>query len=296
MKNDPIKKPVKLLVGHINPDLDVIGAMWLFLRFDERTFREAQMYFVNAGDEIDEETLLAKELKRAEVVHVDTGLGIFDHHQPGHTEHDSASMLVYEYLTEKMPELGENQALERVINFLNETDHFVSYGWPEPANDRYLFMLEEMLAGLRSGKHFNDRELVEFGMICLDGIFTAMKLRVSAEKDIEELGQEFESPWGKALAIENQNDAVIKLAQKMGYEVVVRKEVEGGNVRIKSAPKDTISLESVYQEIRKRDRVGSWFYHPSGHMLLNNSSKGKHETATTLTLEEVVEIVKKSNE
>lgn len=286
--------PVKMLVTHQNPDMDAIGACWLLKRFLEEDFHEAEYYFVPAGDEVLDAVLTAKGYKREEVVHVDTGLGIFDHHQPGHTRRDSASLLVYEYLCQRYPDLENDEALGRVVDFLNETDHFGSYWWPEANNDRYMFGLEEVLSGLRSGKQFTDRELVEFGMVCLDGAFTSMKIKVSAEEDVKALGQEFETKWGKALAIENSNDAVMKLAQRMGYEIVVRKDKEMGNIRIKAAPKDEIMLDTVFEEIKERDQEGTWYYHPSGHMLINGSKKHVGQKPSPLSLVEVVEIIKNS--
>jgi hypothetical protein len=221
--NDPIKKPVRLLVTHQNPDLDAIGSCWLFMRYGGSMFSDVAYYFVQAGNEIGEDTLKAKGIAYDEVVHVDTGLGVFDHHQPDNTKRDSGALRVYDYLAEKKPSVREDEALRRVVNFINETDHFASFWWPEPADDRYMFMLEEVLSGLRSRRHFSDWELLEFGMVCLDGIYTSMKIKVSAEYDIETKAFEFESPWGTALAIENKNDEVIKLGQKKGMMLLFEK-------------------------------------------------------------------------
>lgn len=293
MKEDPVGKEIKLLVAHENPDMDAIGAMWLFKRFGGRAFDGAEYYFVHAGDVTDSGTLSAKGISADEVVHVDTGLGKFDHHQPDNTLHDSASLRVYSYLTEKFPELKQDMALSRVVGFINETDHFASYYWPEPDKDRYIFMLEEILAGLRSSEHFTDREVVEFGMLCYDGVYTSMKIRIAAEADLAEKGEEFESRWGRALAITNKNDEVVKLAQKRGFVLVVRKDEITGAIRIKSAPDPTISLKEVYAKIKKLDAEGTWYFHPSGHMLLNSSRKNVGQVPTKLSLEAVVALVKK---
>lgn len=293
MKEDPVGIAIKLLVTHENPDMDAIGAIWLFKRFGGSGFDAAEYYFVHAGDRVDVDTLEARGLSEDEVVHVDTGLGRFDHHQPDNTAHDSATLRTYSYLAEKFPAVREDAALKRVVGFINETDHFASYFWPEPDKDRYVFMLEEILAGLRSSEHFSDREVVEFGMLCYDGAYTAMKIRIKAEEDLETKGREFESVWGKALAIMNKNDEVVKLAQKRGYVVVVRKDEVTGAIRIKTAPDPTISLKNVYAQIKKMDQEGTWYYHPSGHMLLNGSKKHMGQVPTKLTLDAVVALLKK---
>lgn len=293
-QEDIIGTDIKLIVTHKNPDPDAIGACWLLSRFGGAKFEGARFFFVSAGQEIGSDILEAKEIASNEVVHVDTGMGVFDHHQPGHTERDSATKIVHEYLTNKYPEHKDNQALARVVHHINEGDHFAECYWPEANADRYVFMFDTILQGLRSGRHFNDHEIVDFGMICLDGILTSMKVKVSAEEDLKTLGVDFESPWGKALSIENHNDEVIDLAQKSGYLIVVRKDSQEGHVRIKAVPDRDIDLTKAYREIKKLDQEGTWFLHPSKTMLLNGSKKSAMHTPTPLSLEEIVSIIRSS--
>lgn len=287
------QKPIKLLVTHQNPDPDAIAACWLFIKYGGDNLAGAQLYFVPSGNEIDAQTLAQKEIGPDEVVHVDTGMGPFDHHQVGNTKRDSATLKVYEYLSAKTLELKKDEALARVVTFITDNDHFASCWWPQANHDRYVFMLEDILKGLRSARGFNDRELTEFGMICLDGIYTSMKLKVNAEKEIVTLGQDFVSPWGKALAIENNNDEVVKIAQKQGYFLVVRKEADKGHLRIKAVPDRGIDLTPLYLVIKAQDDRGTWYFHPSKTMLINGSRHNQTHVPSPLTLAEVVEIVKK---
>jgi hypothetical protein len=282
---------VKLLVTHQNPDPDAIAACWLFMKWGGDNFNGAQLYFVPSGNEIDETTLRAKAVTKDETVHVDTGMGPFDHHQPENTHRDSATLRVYEYLVKVHRELAEDKALSRVVMFINDNDHFASCWWPEADNDRYTFMLEDILKGLRSARGYSDRELTEFGMVCLDGIYISMKLKVNAEEEIVTKGMVFTSLWGKALAIENNNDEVMKLAQKRGFVMVVRKEEDKGHVRIKVVPERGIDLTQVYEAIKKRDQVGTWYFHPEKTMLINGSRHNQTHGPTPLTLKEVVGII-----
>lgn len=292
MTNDPITTDVKLIVTHQNPDPDAIASTWLLMRFGGPRFDGARSYFVAAGHEIGADVLEAKELTAEEVVHVDTGMGPFDHHQPGHTDRDSATLLVYQYLAAKHEELAEDLALKRLVEHINEGDHFAEVWWPEANADRYVFMFDQILQGLRSGRHFNDHETMDFGMICLDGILNAMKIKVSAEEDLEEHGREITSTWGKALAIENQNDEVIDIAQKSGYMVVIRKDAEAGHIRIKAVPDKGIDLTLVYRQIKEQDEEGTWFLHPSKTMLLNGSKKSAMHVPSPLSLDAVIDIVR----
>ena len=92
---------VPLIVTHHAPDLDAVASVWLLKRFDTHKFKDAPVAFVNPGD-----TISKDELKKfdniSEVVHVDTGLGEFDHHQPDRAKMNiCAASLVMEYLTQK---------------------------------------------------------------------------------------------------------------------------------------------------------------------------------------------------
>lgn len=284
-------KQYLMVVTHQNPDLDAIGAEWLLYRYGGKKYEGMQKFFVPAGEQVSDQVLEAKGIERDEVVHVDTGLGDFDHHQQDNEARDSATLRVYERLTATNSDLASDEALRRVVMQINDSDHFAECFWPEPNHDRYQMMLDEVLKGLRSSKHFSDHELVEFGMICLDGVYASMKLKVGAEVDIKSFGQEFKTMWGKALAIENQNDEVIKLAQKMGYVVVVRKALDLGHVRIKAIPDSGVDLTELYQKIVDIDEEGTWYFHPSKTMLINGSRKNQNQVASPLSLEEVVEVV-----
>jgi hypothetical protein len=198
---------------------------------------------------------------------------------------------VHDYLVQKYPDLGNDKALSRVVAFINGTDHFESYFWPEPNHDRYVFGIENILNGFKLGGHGDDADLVALGMDCLDGAYTMMKILIEAETEIGK-GVVFESGFGKGIGIESSNDAVMKHAQKMGYAIVVRKDMELGNVRIKAAPLPEIDLTPVYEKILKLDKEGSWYFHPGKHMLLNGSRKNLGQKATQLSLKQVIEILK----
>ena len=69
------------------------------------------------------------------IIHVDTGLGKFDHHQTN--DYTSATKLVYKYLINRdLIEEKEIKALEKIVEYVNSTDHFAEVFYPDPADDR----------------------------------------------------------------------------------------------------------------------------------------------------------------
>lgn len=284
-----------LLVTHHAPDLDAVGAVWLFTRFDQQDYADAQFAFVNPGAKLSEAEAEKHGFALHEVTHVDTGLGEFDHHQPefGGDHSVCASSRVLEHLTAKYPQLKDNKALQAVVAFITQIDHFGEIHWPESCEDRSVFMIQELLSGFESFPNRTDESQLQFGMQCLDAAYASMVSFKKAEEILVSKGTVFLVQDTKCLGIETRNDAVIKLAQKKGFALVIRKDPESGIARIKVRPDCLISLRKVADRILEKDTTGSWYYHPSDKMFINGSAKQDSAQPTPLSLSELIELVKK---
>jgi hypothetical protein len=283
----------QLIVTHHSPDLDAIGAVWMLKRFDGQHYADAKVAFVDPGNQIQPTEAECLGFQMHEVVHVDTGLGEFDHHQAerGHQK-ICATSLVYDHICQLHPEEKNNAALKALVDFAIDIDHFGEIHWPEANSPRYCFLLPQLLGGFESIDPHNDDSQLQFGLACLDCAYAALKEHVQAEELLKE-GETIPLKIGKCLAIETRNDGVIKFAQKADFVMVIRKDPKGGEVRIKARPDADIDLKDLYQEILKIDQVGTWYYHTSGKMLLNGSRKQRHQKPTPLSLKTVVALVQK---
>jgi hypothetical protein len=94
------------------------------------------------------------------------------------------------------------------------------------------------------------------------------------------------------MAVETTNDDVIHLGQKTGYQLMIRKDSKKHYVRIKSLPLDTIDLTPVYETLLQKDDQATWFLHASKHMILNGSTKNPKMRPSSLTIDQLIEIVK----
>jgi hypothetical protein len=283
----------KLIVTHHAPDLDAIGATWLLKRFDAQHYADAHVGFVNPGETITLEEAEEFGCQLHEVTHVDTGLGDFDHHQPerGH-EYISATSLVYDYACQIHPELKDDKALATLVEYITETDHFGEIYWPDSGSSRYMLMLHELVKGSDSLELHNDESQMHFGIQCLDAAHGLLTEYHKAAEILDEKGETFEASFGKCLAIETRNDATIKMAQKRGYMLVIRKDPEEGHIRIKARPDAQLDLKDAADAIKKADTKGTWYYHPSGKMLMNGSRKHRNQVASPLSLTQVTQIIK----
>lgn len=140
-------------------------------------------------------------------------------------------------------------------------------------------------------------EYVTFGTICLNALVAEFENRIWAEQEINEKGVKFSTSFGKGIGFETLNDTVLKLAQKMGYHIVVRKDPRKGYVRIKTLPdqegKKNIDLTPVYEQLKKMDPDATWFLHISKKMLLNGTPKNPKMIPTKLSLREIIKVLEK---
>jgi len=285
----------QLIVTHHAPDLDAIGSTWMLKRFETNKYADAQITFVNPGQtiSIDEAHDLGYELH--DVIHVDTGLGRFDHHQPEMAgKHVCATSLVYDFVCMRNNELENDQALQIISDFITEIDHFGEIYWHEAGDYKYTMMIHELIRGIEFTDPHNDDSQMQFGMTCLDAAYAALTQQVKAKEVIEEKGHEFYIGNVKCLALETRNDDTIKVAQKQGYELVIKKDPKQGNVRIKLRPDSKVTLKNLYEAVIKADQIGHWFYHNSGKMLINGSRKHTSQVPSPLTLDEVINLAKES--
>lgn len=282
----------QLIVTHHAPDCDAIGAVWLLKRFDGQHYADAQVAFVDPGTTIDPSEAERLGFQIHQTIHVDTGQGEFDHHQParGH-ENVCATSLVFDHICKVHPEEKNNKALKYLVEFVTDIDHFGEVHWPEANSPRYDFMIHELLRGFESVDPHNDESQLHFGFQCYDCAYAALKETFEAEEEVSK-GQTFTIKEGKVLALESRNDEIIRYAQKMGNLLVIRKDPKSGEIRIKARPDSSIDLKALYEKIMSIDHQGTWYYHPSGKMLLNGSRKHRHQRPSPLTLEQVTEMVK----
>ena len=277
---------MKKIVTHISVDLDAVAAVWLVKRFIKGWSR-AEVKFVPAGNTFNNQP----PDKNDNIIHVDTGKGKFDHHQSN--ENTSATKKVYLYITknEKISKL-EKDALERLVKFVNDTDHFREVAFYQPTSDIYDLLPHQIIKGLKHVLN-NDEKIVEYMSTYLDAARELFKLKIKAEKEIEK-GLIFKTKFGKGIALITPNDETMKLAQKMGFVIAIRQDPYKKNIRIKANPFSKVDFTKSYEEILKRDKVGYWFLHSSKKMLLNNSTKHPGAKSTILPLPEVIKIVKKN--
>lgn len=275
---------MKTLVTHRSPDLDAITSMWLLIRH-HHGWDNPDFAFVLAGKTLND----ADPDDDPSVIHVDTGLGKFDHHQL--KERTSAARLVLEFLkVHGHIRKSSQEPLERIVDVVTVYDNFGEAKFDTPAADVWNFSLNEVINGVKSMVQ-DDERTVRLILPMLDGLLVNMKNKLGAEAEMER-GFITQTKYGKSLFIETKNDEAMKLALKSGFKLVVRKDPDRGFVRIKTFPEPEYDLTPLDELVRKADPKASWYLHNSKNMLLNGSSKNLDVVTSTLSLQRLIEIVK----
>lgn len=299
---------MKIVVTHTSPDWDAITSVWLIKRY-LAGWQDAEVQFVPAGQRLNNMQLKAENeesndpIERVgddEIIHVDTGLGPLDHHQTQDTQVSAASR-TWDYVRDQVSEGKDSftqqhqDALSRVVNFVVETDHFKEVFWEEASADYHEFTILGLLEGYKQIHPNQDTKYVDFGFECLHALTATFENRIWAEKEIAEKGVRFETRFGAAMGFETINDTVLKLAQKMGYVMVVRKDPRKGYVRIKALPvhgeNKGADLTLAYEQLKKIDPDATWFLHVSKKMLLNGTPKNPKMRPTKLKLGDIIKVL-----
>ena len=199
---------MKIIVTHTSPDWDAITSVWVIKRYLPG-WENAKVEFVPAGEHssrVKEVTEAIQKVGEEEMIHVDTGLGPLDHHQTSDQNVSAASVSwdfvkthskMFEDQSEKVTD--KIAAIERIVSVVVATDHFKEVFWENPTADYHEFSLLGLLDGLKLQKPNEDDYYTEFGMACLDAMLHNFENRLWAEKEIEENGKMFDTPFLKRI-------------------------------------------------------------------------------------------------
>lgn len=269
---------------HINPDLDAMTAVWLLRRW-QPDFRDAPVKFIYAGSTYEDKPVDSDP----EVVHVDTGWGRFDHHQT--KRRTCSSRLVLDWLGVK------DEALERMVEVVTEVDYAAAdLKYPDAGADKYAFLFNErkIISGWQKRYPGQSDKHLEWGLVVLDGVYESLRSKLEAQGVVDNQGMPFATRFGRGLAAATNVFGFMPLAQAQGFAVVVVKDPKKGHVRIhglNQVGKDEVDLSGVAEQLRAKDPRATWFLHASKKLLLNGSTVNPTMVPTSLSLDEVVEVL-----
>ena len=283
----------KIIVTHMNPDLDAMASVWLLKRFGGCDWQEAEVKFVPAGKTYKDK----KADSDPDILHVDVGLGKLDHHQTG-DENLCGAKLVYGDLCKSSPKLKSNRALWRLIEVVRDIDWAGYLRFPQPDHDRwsFLFFEEGIISGWQRKYRHKSDDHMDWGLLVLDGVYADLQSKVEAEAVLKDKSVEFKTRWGKGIGAETEAFGFKSVALSKGYPIVVTKNPKSKSVRISGFEFDTIKpkvdLTEAWEILKHKDPKATWFLHSSKKLLLNGSRANPDMIPSRLSLEEVIDVLK----
>lgn len=272
------QKRRNIFVTHYNPDLDACMGIWLFTHF---IFPKEKyiLRFVPMGGK-----LSFKEVRKKDnVIYIDTSGGKYDHHHTG--DYVCATSLVMEDFT-----LGKDPAIKRMVEYALAVDH----GKISSVNVND-FDLVNTIEGLNR-LYFNNPEfVVNIIMSCLDGIYTNMKQLIEAEKELER-AVVFDTKWGKGAGIVSSNPKIRHLAHRNGLKIFLHINPIHGYRGFSAPGGSNVDFNDLYERIKGAEPEADWFLHSSKELLLCGSAKARDRKLSSLSLEDMIEIVKTKSE
>lgn len=266
------------IVTHQRPHLDEVVGIWLLTNFDPvcKDFSlEFIPYFGTApvGDN---------------VVTLGIGGGKYDEHRLKEAG-TSATELIYNDLLHRglIPNIGhEVKALEWLVAFANAEDNAVGYGQNDELRP---FHIANIVRSHRDRTN-SDEAAIRFGIEIISDVMVELNARAAFLKEWESR-IEFETKWGKGVAVESDYGRSDAFAYAAGFILRINKHKTDTIASLKAAPTSSVDLSEAFTKASELEPT-SWYLHQSKKMLISNVQPGTNRIPTTLTLQQLIELVK----
>lgn len=283
---------MKKIITHLSPHLDEIVGIWLIKTFDPE-WKDAEVDFKATnpqGGEVD----LANVDKNPDVIHLGLGRSKFDEHRLGKeaAAQDCAATLVWKDLKARglvKVDQDREKGIEKLLEFILKEDT------GELKNEEHWlgdFSIEALWAGFSQFNRGDSEKKLAYGLPLTDYMVTYLANIAGSERELESLGQKFESKWGPAVAIESDRGSVSNVAYRQGIVLLVGISPKLGYHRFTGKTGTDVDLTEVYEELKKVDPEAEWYLHQSKRMLLSGSHSAPNVKISKLPLEKMIELVK----
>lgn len=270
----------KLLVTHARPHLDDVAAIWVLRKFHP-DFADAKMEFLvrPAGGQF---------VIPHDATAIGIGRGQFDEHK-GDLE-DCAATLVWKWLiAEPDVTIGTKtrSAVDRLMSWVLKEDlgQLNGVDWRDWSVSAAYANYEEVVDE-------DDHRVYEFGVQLLESLLIGFQDQLALDADWA--GRvEFDTQWGKAVALISDVHGSSARAYRDGAVLVIEIDRTKGFRQFRADAHSTVDLSEVYEVVRKKEPDASWFFHHSKRLLLCGSSSATEFIPSQLTLEQMIELVKK---
>lgn len=274
----------RIIVTHKKPHLDEVVASWLLRTFDP-AFRDCSFQFIGQNPRG------TGVPAGPEFVGLGIGRGKYDEH--GLRIRQSASRLVYQDLMHRGL-IPNDDHEDKAIAWLVEYAHNQDTGQWETTDPQYTsFGLPSILRGawLTSPESGADQAEMELGLRLIDCIMAELNERAKFLADWDQR-IEFDSLWGKAVALSSTYRASDVFAYHQGFVLRVQKDPTKDYGDFRGPADSSVDLSAVYDRVNALE-PGAWFLHQSKKILVASNDPALGLPTTKLTLRQLVDFVQR---
>ncbi|TAL19292.1 hypothetical protein EPN90_03950 [Patescibacteria group bacterium] len=249
--------------------------MWLLARFWPPA-KDAAFDFVSAKE---------RDPGDPARIWVGVGRGKFDEHKGDLGE--SAASLVFRFIKETRKGLASEElnALTRLVLWIRDEDT----GLHDKDRDRE-WTPAPLLRQYYDLHDADPARLTQFGFEILAATYAELLMREQLVKDWENR-LEFESPWGRAVALETAAYGADEYAYQQGFILLVLIDSRRGFRGFRAAPDSNVDLTAAYETLRRADPKADWYLHHSRKLLLCGSDVAPDSKLSKLGLRDLVRVL-----
>lgn len=263
-----------VIVGHLAPDLDCLAAIWILVRFGKA--EQAELEFVPAGQTRNNLPADAD----AQIVHVDTGGGRFDHHHSADSTLSGAELV-------RRTLAPSDEALQRLVDQVTRIDHAEA----SPGRQPIFFNITDLIAGYNALYPNRPHHVARAMLPNLDAWYEHEQRQLRLERAFTKR-VEFQTRWGLGIAMQSDDGGSSKLAYSHGAVLYAYRDRKG-YMGIAAQQRSSVDLEPIFQDLKRLDGDADWYLHPSRRLLLCGTPKAPPRTPSGLSLSELVGVLKK---
>lgn len=277
--SDPDTGP-KVIVTHKKPHLDEVVAAWLLTTFDPELKNPTYQFVGYTTDGHNVPT-------GPEYVAIGVGRGKFDEHGM-HAGH-SCCQLVYQDLLHRglIPnERFEDKAIEWLVEYAHKEDT----GQWELTDPNYTsFSIPAILRGFWL-THQDDEKMLRQGIDIVEAVVRQLDERAKFLVDWDQR-IEFETTWGKAVAVHSSFRASDAFAYHHGFVLRVQTDPTKPFGDFRAPANSSVDLSELYNKLNTLE-PGTWYLHQSKKILTANVDPTTGQKPTNFSLHQLIDFVK----
>lgn len=282
---------MKKIITHLSPHLDEIVAIWLIKNLDPE-WRDATVSFKATNPQGGEVDLEAVD-KDPDVIYLGLGRSKYDEHKLGKAAAalDCAATLVWKDL--KIRGLAPKDetkvaAIEKLLEFILKEDTGAL-----KSEEHWLidFSIDALWNGFSQYNRGDSDKKLSYGLPLIDYMVTSLANIATAEKVVDGAAK-FETKWGPGVAIESESGATGPVAYRQGFVIIAGINPKLGYRRLTGKTGSEVDLTEAYEKIKKIDPDSDWYLHQSKRMLLSGSHSAPNVKISSLSLEQLINLVK----